>query len=96
VNFEHASTVLDILTIFMEAISDQPHLHKSYLCLYPQLPPDYFVGALLLEDLVTALITPLFGLILSHFEVSCHWHPRPVIIIFTYLVFRRLVSQTIS
>jgi hypothetical protein len=95
-NFEHASTMLNILTIFMAAVSDQLHLHENYLCLHPQLPPDYFVGALLLEDLVAASITPLFGLILSHFEVSCHWHTRPVIIVFTYLIFCCLVPRTIS
>jgi hypothetical protein len=29
VNFEHASTVLDLLTIFIEAVLDQPHLHET-------------------------------------------------------------------
>jgi hypothetical protein len=97
VNFEHASTVLDILTIFMEAVSDQPHLHKNYLCLHPQHPPHYFVGALLLEELFSVSITPLFlVLILSHFEVSCHWHTRPLMIIFTYYIFCGLVPRTVS
>jgi hypothetical protein len=96
VNFEHASTVLDILTIFMEAVLDQPHLHETYLCLHPQLQPDYFDGALLLENLVTVSTAPLFGRILSHLEASCHWLTRPVIIIFTYLIFCCLVPQTIS
>jgi hypothetical protein len=62
--------MLDILTIFMKVVSDQPHLHENYLCLIPQLPPDYFVGALLLEDLVAVLITPLFGLIWA--ILKCH------------------------
>jgi hypothetical protein len=96
VNFEHASTVLDIVTAFMEAASDQPHQHETYLCLHSQLPPNYFDGALLLEDLVAVSKTALFRRVLNHLKASCHWHSRPVLIIFTYLLFCRLVPQTIS
>jgi hypothetical protein len=96
VNFKHASTVLDIMAAFIEAVTDQPHLHATYLCLHSQLPSDYFDGALLLEDLVAVSTTPLFGLVLNHLEASCHWHTRHVLIIFTNLIFCRLVPQTIS
>jgi hypothetical protein len=71
VNFEQASTVLNILTAFIEAVTDQPHLHATYLCLHPQLRSDNFDGALLMEDLFAVSAAPLFGLVLNHLEASC-------------------------
>jgi hypothetical protein len=96
VNFEHASTVLDILTAFIEAVVDQPHLHAMYLCLHPKLQSDYFDRALLLEDLVAVSMSPLFGHVLNHLKAWCHLHTRHVLFIFTYLIFCCLVPQTIS
>jgi hypothetical protein len=41
VNFERASTVLNIQTAFTEAVVEQPHLQATYLFLHPKLPLDY-------------------------------------------------------